>query len=46
MAEWHHGSNVQNLGKLQEIVRDRESRSAAVHGVARVRHHWVTEQQS
>ena len=35
-----------NLGKLQEIVRDRESWSAAVHGVARLRHHWVTEQQS
>jgi len=24
-----------NLGKLQEIVRDREARHAAVHGVAK-----------
>ena len=27
-----------NLGKLQEMVRDREALSAAVHGVARVGH--------
>ena len=27
-----------NLGKLQEMVRDREASSAAVHGVARVGH--------
>ena len=26
-----------NLGKLQEVVRDREARGAAVHGVARIR---------
>ena len=24
-----------NLGKLQEVVRDREARGAAVHGVAK-----------
>ena len=35
-----------NLGKLQEIVRDRESWCVAVHGVSRVGHDWVTEQQS
>ena len=34
-----------NLGKLQEMVRDREAWRAAVHGVARVRHDWATEQQ-
>ena len=35
-----------NLGKLQEMVRDREAWHAAVHtGLQRVRHDWVTEQQ-
>ena len=33
-----------NLGKLQEMVRDREAWSAAVCGVA-VRHDQATEQQ-
>ena len=34
-----------NLGKLQEMVRDREAWRTAVHGLQRVRHDWVTEQQ-
>ena len=34
-----------NLGKLWEMVRDREAWHATVHGVAKVRHDWVTEQQ-
>ena len=34
-----------NLGKLQEMVRDREAWHATVHGVAKVRHDWATEQQ-
>ena len=34
-----------NLGKLQEMVRDREACCAAVHGVAGVGHDWVTKQQ-
>jgi len=33
-----------NLGKLQDIVRDREAWCAAVNGI-RVRHALVTEQQ-
>ena len=36
-----------NLGKLQEMVRDREAWRAAVYGVAesRTRHNLLTEQQ-
>ena len=33
-----------NLGKLWEMVRDREAWHAAVHGVTK-RHNWATEQQ-
>ena len=35
---WLHGIINEmdvNLGKLQEVVRDREARGAAVHGVAK-----------
>ena len=34
-----------NLGKLWEMVRDRESWCAAVHGVTKSQTCWVTEQQ-
>ena len=34
-----------NLGKLQKMVRDRETWHVAVHGVAKVGHNWATEQQ-
>ena len=33
-----------NLGKLQEMMRDREAGCAAVHGGHKVRHDLVTEQ--
>ena len=34
-----------NLGKLREIVRNREAWCAAVEGLQRVRHDLATEQQ-
>ena len=34
-----------NLSKLWEIVKDREARCAAVHGVTKIRHDLVIEQQ-
>ena len=34
-----------NLGKLQEMVRDRKAWYAAVHGVAKVGHDWAVGQQ-
>ena len=34
-----------NLGKLREMVRDREASCAAVYGSQRIGHNWVTEQQ-
>ena len=36
-------STDKKLGKLQEMVRDKEARHASVHGVA-VRHILATEQ--
>ena len=34
-----------NLGKIQEMVRDGEAWCAAVLGVPKSRHDWVTEEQ-
>ena len=34
-----------NLGKLWEMVRDREAWHAAVHGLQRVIYDWVMKQQ-
>ena len=35
MVGWHLQFNDVNLGKLQEMVRDREAWCAAVHGVTK-----------
>ena len=42
MVGWHHQLDV-SLSKLQELVMDRETWHAAVHGVAKVRHDWATK---
>ena len=38
-------SMVMNLSKLQEIMKDRKAWHAAFHGVEKIRHNLVTEQQ-
>ena len=45
MAGWHHRCNGRELGKLWEMVKDREAWHAAVHGLAKSLSQWVTEQQ-
>ena len=41
MVGWHHWLMDMSLSKLQEIVKDREARQAAVHGVTK-RQTWLS----
>ena len=43
MVGWHYRLNEHELGKLQELVMDREAWRAVVHGVAKSPTDWVTE---
>ena len=43
MVGWHHWLNGHELGKLQELVMDREAWRAAVHGVAKSQNDWATK---
>ena len=43
MGGWQHWLDGHEFGKLRELVMDREAWRAAVYGVRRVGHDWVTE---
>ena len=42
MVRWRHRLNNMSLGKLQELVMDREARHAAVHGVGKTQT-WLSD---
>ena len=45
MTGWHHWYNEHELAKILGDDEGHEAWKAAIHGVARVGHNWMTEQQ-
>ena len=45
MIGWHHGLNGHEFEQIREIVKDRGTRCAAVHGVTES-DNWATQQQT
>ena len=43
IAGWHHRLNGHEFEWTRELVMDRETWRAAIHGVAKVGHDWATE---
>ena len=43
MAGWHHWLDGHEFNELREMVMDREAWHAAIMGLQRVGHNWVTE---
>ena len=45
MAGRYHDAMDMNLGKLQEMVRDRKAWYFEIHGSQRVKHDWAAKRE-